>query len=169
MEMPLYLHLLIHLFFALLAGFFVWEKWRKPAISFLAAFAGGFLVDLDHLIDYFLHFGFDFRLDYFFGNRHFIESGKNYIFFHGWEYAVILLIFALILKSKTIKSLLLALALGMFFHLSADVYLNRMPFLSYSIIYRATNNFTADWVIHPERYREFIKTGGGDNSSASKI
>lgn len=153
--MALFLHLLTHFLFALLAGFIVWKLWKKNA-AFIAAFAGGFFIDLDHLIDYLLAFGFNFQLDYFLGSYQLFKTGKIFIFFHGWEYVLILTFIAFILKNKTAKSITLALALGALFHLSVDSLLNNMPIKSYSIIYRAKNNFDIKPLVKPANYQMYL-------------
>jgi len=46
--------------------FIVWRIWKKPAPAFLAAITAGFLIDVDHWLDYFLAFGFNINLEAFF-------------------------------------------------------------------------------------------------------
>lgn len=150
--MPLSLHLSIHVFLALLAGFIVWRIWKKPLISFFFALVSGVAVDFDHFIDYFLAFGWNFRLDYFKEGYQFLKSDKLYIFAHGWEYAIILVILVFLTRNYAWKSLCLGLALGLFFHLSADVLIDQMPIISYSILYRAKNNFALEKLVYPEHW-----------------
>ena len=154
--MGLFFHLLTHFLFALLAGFIVWKLWEKPVVSFLSAIAGGVFIDLDHFVYYYLTFGFDLRWDYFFNGYQFLKSGKDYILFHGWEYVLILFVLLFVFKNKSAKSVVLGLALGMFFHLSIDSALNGLPVKSYSIIERAKNNFEAEKLVEPERKAEYL-------------
>lgn len=141
--MKLFFHLSIHILTSLAAGYIVWKIRKKPAIAFSIAFIGGVLIDLDHLIDYWLAFIWNFRLDYFAKGYQFLKSDKIYILFHGWEYAIILTVLAIwVIKNKTAKSIILALGISMFFHLSTDLFLNEGAKIgTYSVIYRAKNNF----------------------------
>ena len=147
--MDLALHITIHFVLSLIAGFVVWNFYKRASISVLAALAGGVLVDIDHLIDYFLAFGFDFKMDYFLSGYQFLRSGKIYILFHGWEYVVVLIVLASVVKNKFYKSVFLAVALGLFFHLSADSIINNIPAKSYWLTYRAENNFVLEKLVEP--------------------
>lgn len=117
---------------------------------------GGVLIDLDHFIDYFLAFGFTFNLNYFIHGYQFLKSDKIYILFHGWEYVILLLTVSWLIKSNIkIKAAVLALALGMFFHLGIDAVTNEgAQFRTYSIIYRAKNNFDLQPLVTPEHYQD---------------
>lgn len=154
--MSLFLHLSIHLSFALLVGFIVFRIWRKSTASFMGGALGGFLIDLDHLIDYFLAFGFNFKPDYFINGYQFLKSDKIYVLFHGWEYVIILMVIAVAVKNLKLKSLVFALALGAFFHLSADVIINNASVKFYSIIFRSKNRFEVEKIVTPEHWREHL-------------
>ena len=154
--MDLFFHLSLHILTSIMAGYIVWKIWKKPIAAFLTAFIGGVLIDLDHLIDYFLAFGLSFNLEYFAKGYQFLKSDKIYILFHGWEYVIILIVLAIwIIKNKTAKSVFLALARGLFFHLSVDCITNDGAKIStYSIIYRTKNNFDLNPLVTPEHYQE---------------
>jgi len=76
-----------------------------------------------------------------------------------WEYVIIFLILGLfIFKSKTAKTVIFALAFGMLFHLIYDTSANEgMKFSSYSIIYRAENNFDIERLVTPEHWKEHLQ------------
>ncbi len=156
--MNLGLHLLIHFVFAVLAGLFVWRLWRKPMPSFLGGLLGGFLIDFDHFIDYFIAFGFKFKLAYFTNSCYSLKDGKFFYFFHGWEYVAIFLILSFVVrKSKKLKSIFLALALGLGFHLMVDTLINEgMRPEGYSILYRAVNSFKIEKVVTPQDYQQYL-------------
>lgn len=152
--MDLSLHLLIHLFFSLLAGYVVFRLWGKPLLSFVFAIIGGFLVDFDHLLDYYLAFGWNFNFYWFSKGYEFLKSDKIYLLFHGWEYVIILLSLGLFLKNIKIKTLILALAFGLFLHLSGDVIMNEgLTVKSYSVVYRIKNDFQIEKLVTPEHYQ----------------
>lgn len=154
--MSLPLHLFIHFSLSLVVGGIVWIIWKKPIESFVSAICGGFLVDLDHFLDYLFAFGLHFRSDYFFHGYQFLKSDKIYVLFHGWEYVIILGAGVFAAKSIKVKSVLLGLSLGMLVHLSADVILNEMPVKSYSISYRISQNFDLKNLVFPEHYRDHV-------------
>ena len=83
--------------------------WSWPILSVV----GGILIDIDHFIDYFLHFGFRFNLMSFLRHEY-QASGKCYVFFHSWEILLILWVLAIGLQSVT------PLAVGMTGHMLVD-------------------------------------------------
>ncbi|MCU0679994.1 MAG: hypothetical protein MUF50_01655 [Planctomycetes bacterium] len=139
--MPLSIHLLIHFLFAVVAGWFIFKLWGVKWWSLLGGILGGFFIDLDHVLEYFLVFGWRFSFTKFFNGEQFVSTGVTHLYFHGWEYLVVLFLIILIIKNKKLKSFLAALALGAFFHLICDVFINVMPVEVYSIIYRASKAF----------------------------
>lgn len=153
--MSLSLHLFLHVITAAIAGYIVWRFWRKPLISFGAAFIGGVLIDLDHLIDYFFAFGFHFSLLSFIHGEQFAKNDKIYVLFHGWEYVILLLAVAWLIQSNIrLKTALFSLALGTFFHLLIDVNVNQgMTISGYSVIYRSVNDYEIKKIVTPEQYR----------------
>lgn len=157
MNLSLPVHLSIHIAFSLLAGLVVWRIWGKPFWAFFFALAGGFLVDFDHFIDYYLAFGFDWSLDYFRNGYPFLKSGQILVLFHAWEYAAVLILSALLFKSKIAKTIFLSLALGLFFHLATDVVVDKMPVKSYFIIYRISHNFDIKYLDNPSNYEKYLQ------------
>lgn len=154
MIMSLTLHLFIHLFFSLLAGFIVWLFFRRNLSWALGgAILGGFLVDFDHFLDYYLAFGWNFNFYWFAKGYEFLKLDQIHLFFHGWEYVIIILIIGLYLKKPKIKIFLFAVALGLFFHLSGDVVMNEGLMLkSYSLIYKIQSGFQVEKLVTPEHY-----------------
>lgn len=157
MGIPLPIHISIHVILSLIAGTIVWRIWRKPLVSFIFALISGVAVDFDHFIDYFLAFGWNFNFYYFTKGFEFLKSDKMYVFFHGWEYALVFLIMVIILKSKAAKSIFLALFFGLFFHLTADVFMDKTPPKSYSIFFRAKNNFDLEKLSYPEHWEKHLR------------
>lgn len=152
------LHLSIHFLLSIIAGAIVWSLWKKPIVSFMAAIFGGVLIDFDHFIDYYLAFRFGWNLDYFSRGYQFLQSGKIYVLFHGWEYVILLLLAAFFVRQQLVlKSLLLAVSIGMFFHLVFDVNVNDgMKIQSYSILYRMEKNFNNKDLVTQEHYQKFL-------------
>lgn len=156
--MSLVFHLSLHVLTAFIAGYIVWRFWRRPILSFGSAFFGAVLIDLDHLIDYFFAFGLHFNLRSFVHGEQFAQNDKIYVLFHGWEYVILLLGVAWLVKSNIkLKVAALALSLGAFFHLVIDVNVNDgMMMKSYSVVYRSVYHYEMEKIVTPEHYREHI-------------
>lgn len=100
--------------------------------------AGGIFIDLDHLVDHFLHFKNRFSLNAFFSSK-FVESGKVYIFVHSWELTLLLYIAGLAIKSTG----LITLSAGLAVHLVTDCLIKR-KFFAYCLAYRIANKFDSE-------------------------
>jgi isoleucyl-tRNA synthetase len=68
------------------------------------------------------------------------KTGKSYVFFHAYEYVILLFLAVCLVKDKTKKLVLTALTLGMFFHLGVDILLG-VPFNLYFLTFRILNHF----------------------------
>ena len=119
-------HLVLAVAFAV---FFYWFTggWAWPILAII----GGILIDIDHFIDYFRHFGPRFSLIDFFGHRY-RASGKCYILFHSWEIILILWVFSAVFVWIT------PLVAGMTVHMETDLLSShrknpRILFLSYRL------------------------------------
>jgi membrane-bound metal-dependent hydrolase YbcI (DUF457 family) len=151
--MPLPLHLLIHFVLAVLVGFLIGKHCKKVELGIIVALAGGFLIDIDHLLEYFLVFGFNFNLEYFLEGREFLVSNQIHLWFHAWEYVILLLSLAwLFKKSKVLETILVVLAFSIFIHLLTDSLINHYQLKYYSIFYRQELNFAAEKLLSPEEY-----------------
>ena len=151
--MPLFFHLLIHFSLAILVGYLAGKYFRKLWLGITIGFIGGFLIDLDHVLEYFFVYGLNFNLIYFLQGRQFLISDKIQLWFHAWEYVVILLILAYLLKKKnTVKVVLVTLALAIGVHLATDSVINHYPPQFYSLSYRASLDFSAKELMSQEEY-----------------
>ena len=156
--MPLYLHLFIHASLAVLSGYLVGRYSKNICLGVLAGFLGGFLIDLDHVLEYFFVFGLNFNIYNFFQGRQFLLSDKIYLIFHAWEWLLVLGIVAwLAKKHNKLKIFILALALGAFVHLISDVIINKFPLKFYSIIYRASQSYSAPKLLSAEQWTDNLE------------
>ncbi|MFA6194702.1 MAG: hypothetical protein WC719_03090 [Patescibacteria group bacterium] len=154
MHISLPLHIAIHFIIAVLAGLAVGFYFKKPWLGIIAGVMGGFLIDLDHVLEYFFIFGPHFDLSYFMEGRQFLISNKIILIFHAWEYIPILLGVAWLLRRrKNVSIFLLALTFGGIVHLVSDSFLNNYPPRNYSIVYRASNDFSASVLLNSEQQR----------------
>jgi hypothetical protein len=153
--MPLSLHLAIHFFSAILVGYLAGKHFKKIPLGIIVGICGGFLIDLDHILEYFLVYGPNFNLLYFIQGRQFLLSDKVHLWFHAWEYVPILLIFAYgFRKNKTVQTILITLALAGSVHLLSDSIINQYPLKFYSLIYRSEQGFSAEKLIGEANYQK---------------
>lgn len=156
--MSLASHLFLHIFTAAIAGYIIWRFWRHPLLSFGIAFVGAVLIDLDHLIDYYIAFGPHFDISSFINGEQFAKNDKIYVLFHGWEYVILLITVAWLIRSNIkLKVAVLALALGAFFHLLIDVNVNDgMTIRGYSVMYRSAYEYEMKKIVTPEHYQNHL-------------
>ncbi|MBI2439723.1 MAG: hypothetical protein HYV45_03955 [Candidatus Moranbacteria bacterium] len=156
--MSLMFHLFLHFFLSLLAGVITWFFFGYQPISFLAAFFGGVLIDVDHFIDYFIAFGRNFRLTHFLKGYQFFKNDKIYVLFHGWEYVILLIIVIVSIEvSGESRALMWGVTIGAFFHLVTDCYINPgMSFKAYSFFYRYWKKFEIKELVTREHYADHV-------------
>lgn len=127
----------LHLVLAIiLAGFFrvYTGGWLWPIL----AVTGGVLIDLDHFLDYFLHYGLKLNLGDFFCYRY-KASGKCYIILHSWEVIALLWILSLAVRW------IVPLVSGMTLHLVTDqAWRHEMNLSKFSLYCRWKHGFELD-------------------------
>jgi hypothetical protein len=130
------LHGLVALPFAV----YLWKK-TKSAKLITILFAVTYLIDLDHLVDYFLYYGFEMKLENFFNASYFEATRLAIVPLHAWEYLLPLTYLA---RKKGIKSYYGPILLGAIPHLIMDtITVKNLAF--YSIIYRLALGFRFPW------------------------
>ncbi|MFZ4648251.1 MAG: hypothetical protein ACOYMB_01295 [Patescibacteria group bacterium] len=145
--MPLWLHLSIHFLLAVLVGWIFWRASKFRCLSFIAAIMGGFLIDVDHIIEYIIVFH-RFSFYGFINGWQFLWSGKSYLIFHAWEFLPILLLLAYLLRRRQKIAIFLAvLAAAGAVHLATDCLINRYPLEFYSLDHRLLHRFSAQELI----------------------
>lgn len=138
---------------AIAVGFLVGGFFQKRDWGVLIAFWGGFLIDLDHLLEYFLVFGWHFNLAYFLEGREFLLSNKIHLWFHAWEYVILFLGLGVIFKRRKILEVsFIVLAFSIVVHLISDALINRYQLKYYSLAYRAEAGFAAEKLLSPGDY-----------------
>jgi hypothetical protein len=164
MELPLPLHLFIHLFLALALGYLLGRHFKKVWLGLIFGFLGGFLIDLDHVLEYFFVFGPHFNLAYFIEGRQFLTSDRIRLIFHAWEYLPVLVLVALVFKRrKTFQAIVITIAVTASVHLLTDSFLNNYPLEYYAIFHRAENNYSAAQLLSPVQYEKMVKFRGEFN------
>ena len=161
LNLPLPIHLSIHFLMAVLSGLAVGLYFRKNVdwkIGLLAGVLGGFLIDLDHVLEYFFVFGLTFNIRHFIEGREFLLSDKIRLVFHAHEYFPLLVLSAYLTRhKKSLSVFLLALGFAGFVHLVSDSFINNYPLKNYSIIYRASKGFSAPALLSPAQYQNNLE------------
>jgi hypothetical protein len=125
----------------------------------LVSFAAGFLIDLDHVIDYWRAYPLCCDI------RHFFRTCQEYrldsltLFLHSWELLVLLCLFAYLTRS----AIALGLALGFTQHLLFDQFGNFVFPASYFFIYRYRHHFRGEAIFEiPPAFRDGGEAHGND-------
>jgi hypothetical protein len=135
-------HFLVTLGIALIL-FWRFQDWRLIVACLLA----GIFIDIDHLLDYFLYYGFSSGSvgikETLADVNYFDLSEKVIVFFHGWEFVPLTWILGKWLGIKLkIRGLEWALALSYFGHLLVDHFSFPHHPLGYSFVFRLLNKFS---------------------------
>ena len=128
-------------------------------VAIIGGILGGFFVDLDHLFDYFLAFGFNFNLQAFLKGYQFVKIDKIYIPLHAWELPAVLLVIVFFVKklNNLSKAFVTAFAVGLIFHLTIDTVTNEQYFKSYFLSYRIEKKFELKELVTPDHYVYHLK------------
>jgi len=145
---------LSHIAVSLSLGLGVWFL-TKSFFAGVICFFSGFLLDVDHIIEYIIHFGykdFSLRKCYEVCDQPIRRDGKYqfkrlYIIFHSAEIALLLWI----ITAYTKNAYIFASALGYSTHLILDRIGNPYHPYFYFILWRALRNFETDKCFHKKR------------------
>lgn len=143
----IFIDILIHLTLTFILSALVLLK-TNNAIYACTFLLSGILIDLDHLVDYFIFFKSRFNLVDFF-NCTYLKSKKAYLFLHSWELVFIVLTLAAYFKSQVLWLFFLSLSL----HLTIDN-VQRKNLFAYFLLYRIYKKFDAV-IIFPENKGKF--------------
>lgn len=127
--------LLVHELAHVLGGVLIGLRSGKLR-DFLLAVGVSLVVDADHFIDLFLWNKGKFYLFDVFSADYFRQSGKLYIFFHAYEYVLLLIILA------RWNKIFLVVALALLGHLIIDQLSYGPLEPNYFLLYRLFNNFS---------------------------
>jgi len=137
---------IIHVVAYLCVGALVYFFWKKyfTIKNYILGFLFTFFIDVDHYIDMLMYDGFSLDIKRFISGEHFRESGKVYIFFHAWEYVLLVFVLFWVFRKSRIAGPLLFIFLGLGVHLIVDIITNNSTFLTYSLFYRILVDFRLD-------------------------
>lgn len=134
------LHELTHFLVATVLGAGFFWKYRSLKLI-LVIFTVTFLIDLDHLFDYFYLTGNLKFWEYLGRMDFFIASNTVFVLAHSWELVFLLGIWGW--KKRT--TLILSISLAMAGHIIVDQFSYTSNPLAYFLIFRAANNFSLPW------------------------
>ncbi len=130
-----FFHFSLSLIVGVIVGYLFSNWWAIPL-----ALVGGFFIDADHLIDYFIYEKFRrFDLPQFFKGENFDRSGKVYVFAHGFEFAIILIILGIIYPH--LGWVFYSLGFANLLHLLYDTIYNKPIWPTYFFLFRLAKNF----------------------------
>jgi len=115
----------------------------KNAVYSAVFFSASLLLDLDHILDYFIYFRGKLNVSAFLNGLS-IKSGKVYVFLHSWEIPILILVSL----SLTASPLVFVFFLGLAGHLAIDNIQRQNPFF-YFFFYRLSKKFNTD-ILLPE-------------------
>lgn len=122
----------------------------KSVPCFIISFLSGFLIDLDHILDYYLHTGINLKVSRFFdycGSRKFEYLT---VIFHSFE---LLFLLWLVIRLFNLGNFWIALAVGFSQHMILDLFGNSKFLKTHSLYFitiRALKGF---------RFKEFFRSG----------
>jgi len=147
-QAKIYIDIMMHIVVSFSLGsiyFLLTNNWRWSVLIVV----GGILIDVDHLLDYFLYYGTKLNLENFMCGS-FCRSGKIYLFMHSWELIILLSVGSIWIK------LLLPLCIGMGVHLIIDQlgHKRKNP-LFYFLIYRICLGFDIEKLLPGKSKEEY--------------
>ena len=118
---------------------FAYILWRKTHTwkNVLILFAVTFLIDLDHLVDYFSYYGFSWHINEVITGEFYQQIRRTFVPLHAWEWAILIGVLA---KMRGWKSYYTVILFGLLPHLIFDSIIVG-SFIFYSIIYRSLLGF----------------------------
>jgi len=138
MSLGLLGHLLGHLAIALVISFFIYRKTKKIWLAVLCLFVS-FAIDIDHLADYWIAYGFGFSLVKFLESEYFGINKMVFVPLHSWE--LVGLFFLLSKFVKKYKWIFLTIALAMLGHMLWDMLSYGIFLQDYFLIWRGLRGF----------------------------
>ncbi len=116
----------------------------------IASLVSGIFIDLDHVIDYLIEHGLRFNVKKFFDFFYEEKHRKIFLIFHGWEWLIILCVFAWLTNwNPWITGILI----GCGQHMVFDFFYSMTTLRSYSLLWRWKNRFDSE-VLFPKNRKK---------------
>ncbi|MEI8176519.1 MAG: hypothetical protein WCG78_06590 [Candidatus Omnitrophota bacterium] len=113
-------------------------------VSGVVSFLAGVLIDLDHLIDYYLNYGATYKLGHIYTALDECRLSRVYLFLHSFE---LLVLFWVAVFLVPLNGICCAIALGFTQHIFLDQYYNPVTPRAYFLSYRYAHKFTKESII----------------------
>ena len=111
----LLIHEVLHGLIVLPSAYYIFKKTNSMKLLALVILVT-YMIDIDHLIDYFIFYGFTFNFSDFLRGSQFVTD-KALIILHGWEYVILILYLS---KNRRLKWVAFSIILGYIPHLILD-------------------------------------------------
>jgi len=137
---------------SIIAG--IWYYIFKSIPEAVVCLLGGFLIDVDHFIDYYVNHPFTLDFWKIYKACLNMDLKKVFVVLHSFELAAFIWAMALLMPDNR---LWLALAVGVTQHIIFDQFRNYVHPLAYFMTYRISKGFQSKYYLRDEkeRYRKF--------------
>jgi hypothetical protein len=125
-----------HAGISLVLAIALFAAFRSMALS-VSAMLSGIFIDIDHGFDYLREYGFRFDLKFFFHSFHHTLYKRVILLFHGWEWAILLVISSIASQNPIVSGL----TIGIVSHLICDQLTNGVSKWGYFIFFRLRRDF----------------------------
>jgi len=145
--------LIHHVAISIVVSALVWAIFRSFTAA-LACFLTGVFLDIDHLIDYVVNYGWHFRFKRFFRAFEYEVFENIFIFLHSWEFVVIYLALLWLIDWKPVA---IGAVIGILVHLLLDHFFNDHSRFAYFLSYRLFHRFSARHFYGDDAYHKRLK------------
>jgi uncharacterized membrane protein YjjP (DUF1212 family) len=119
--------------------------YSKSIIASSVCFLSGVIIDIDHILDYYLHYrSFKKGFSHFYNSCLALKIDRLHLVLHSYELVLILWVLVFVFRQNL---LFLAISVGMSGHLLLDQVGNDLDRLGYFFIFRLLNNFKIQRII----------------------
>mgnify|MGYP005629655007 FL=1 len=132
--MKLKQHITISLFFSAFL-YTISKSW----IIFSSSLISGVLIDIDHILDYFMAYGINIRIKQFFEVCHNLKIPRVRLIFHSWELLFLLSICAFVMRCNP---WIIGTIVGFTQHIVLDQVFNKPHKLTYFFFWRLKKDFS---------------------------
>ena len=132
--MKLKQHITISLFFSAFL-YTISNSW----IIFSSSLISGVLIDIDHILDYFMAYGINIRIKQFFEVCHNLKIPRVRLIFHSWELLFLLSICAFVMRWNP---WIIGTIVGFTQHIVLDQIFNKPHKLTYFFFWRLKKDFS---------------------------
>jgi len=131
----------------------VWAVFRSVSAT-AACFLTGVFLDLDHVIDYVVNYGWRIRIRHLFRAFEYETFENLFLFLHSWEFVAVYLVFLWLINWKPVA---IGAVVGILTHLLFDHFFNAHSAFGYFLSYRIRHGFSGKHFYGAREYRKRLK------------